>query len=126
MPQHLVEVLTFKGCPHGDPALALAQRVVNAIAADAVIRRVDVPDAETAFKVRFLGSPTIRVDGNDIDPTASERHDYALACRVYRTAAGASWQPDERWLRDALEGRGPGVSAPRGVRIATRPALQPL
>ena len=103
MPQHLIEVLTFKGCPHGDPALALAQRVVDEMAADAVVRRVDVPDAEAAVKERFLGSPTIRVNGNDIDPAATERDDYALSCRVYQTAAGVSGQPDEQWLRDALE-----------------------
>ena len=103
MAQHLVEVLTFKGCPHGDPALALAQRVVDEVAADAVVRRVNVADADAAAKERFLGSPTIRVDGNDIDPTAAERYDYALSCRVYQTTAGVSGQPDEQWLRDALE-----------------------
>ena len=67
------------------------------------MRRVDVPDTEAAVKERFLGSPTIRVDGQDIDPTATERNDYALSCRLYRTAAGASGQPGELWLRDALE-----------------------
>ena len=103
VPQRLVEVLTFKGCPHGDPALALAQRVVEEMAADATVSRDDVPDAEAAVKERFLGSPTIRVNGTDIDPTATERSDYALSCRVYRTFAGVSGQPDEQWLRDALE-----------------------
>jgi len=104
VPQHLVEVLTFKGCPHGEPAFALAQRVVVETAVDAVVRRVDVPDTEAATTQRFLGSPTIRVDGRDIAPAADERHDYALSCRVYRTSAGVSGQPEERWLRDALEG----------------------
>ena len=103
MAEVLVEVLTFAGCPHGEPALALAHRVVEEIAVNAVVRRVDVPDAAAAVEERFLGSPTIRVNGNDIDPTAEERNDYALSCRLYRTSAGVSGQPDEQWLRDALE-----------------------
>ena len=103
MAEVLVEVLTFAGCPHGEPALDLVQRVVDELAVDAVVRRVDVPDAVAAIKERFLGSPTIRVNGNDIDPAAEERNDYALSCRLYRTSAGVSGQPDEQWLRDALE-----------------------
>ena len=103
MAEILVEVLTFARCPHGEPALALAQRVVEEIAVNAVVRRIDVPDEAAAIKERFLGSPTIRVNGNDIDPAAEERNDYALSCRLYRTSAGVSGQPDEQWLRDALE-----------------------
>jgi hypothetical protein len=103
MSKRVVEVLTFAGCPHGEPAVELAERVVAEMAVDAVVRRVDVSDAEAAVTQRFLGSPTIRVDGHDIDPAADERHEYALSCRVYRTAAGVTGQPDEQWLRDALE-----------------------
>ena len=46
-------------------------------------------------------SPTIRVGGRDVDPHG-ERSDYALSCRVFRTGAGISGQPDERWVREAL------------------------
>ena len=52
---------------------------------------------------RFLGSPTIRVNGRDIEPGADARSEFTLACRVYRTDSGFSGQPDDRWLRDALE-----------------------
>lgn len=102
MTTHVIEVLTFEGCPHGDPALELAYRVVRETGADAEVRRVDVPDAEAAIEQRFLGSPTIRVDGRDVEPGAGERHDYALSCRVYRTSVGFVGQPEEQWLRDAL------------------------
>jgi glutaredoxin len=102
MSKRVVEVLTFAGCPHGEAAVALAERILAEMAVDTELRRVDVPDAEAAIKERFLGSPTIRLDGNDIDPAATERDDYVLSCRVYRTSAGVSGQPDEQWLRDAL------------------------
>jgi hypothetical protein len=57
--------------------------------------------------MRFLGSPTIRVGGRDVEPYTEERTDYGLSCRVFRTEAGIAGQPDERWVRDALarEGR---------------------
>jgi hypothetical protein len=42
------------------------------------------------------------VDGRDIEPGADERSDYALACRVYRTADGVSGTPDMSWLRAAV------------------------
>ncbi len=102
MTRRVVEVLTFEGCPNAGAALELASRVVRESGADADVRRVDVPDAEAATALRFLGSPTIRVDGADIEPGASERSDYVLACRLYRSDAGIAGRPEEGWLRDAL------------------------
>jgi hypothetical protein len=102
MATHLVEILTFKGCPHGEPAIELAQRVVRETGAEADIRRVEVPDIEATLAQRFLGSPTIRIDGRDIEPGADERHDYAISCRIYRTSTGLAAQPAEQWIRDAL------------------------
>lgn len=98
----LVELLTFQGCPHAKPALDLVDRLVAERGIAATVRRVDVPDAEAAASQRFLGSPTIRVNGRDIEPGADERSDYALSCRVYRTEDGLKGEPDERWLSDAL------------------------
>ena len=95
----VVEVLTFEGCPHAEPALELARRVVADTGIRATVRRVDVPDAEAAEVHRFLGSPTIRVNGRDIEPGADERDDYVLSCRIYRTDDGFTGEPDERWLR---------------------------
>lgn len=66
------------------------------------IRVVEVEDVETAERLRFLGSPTIRVDGRDIEPGAGERTDYTLSCRIYRMGGETSGRPDERWLRAAL------------------------
>jgi len=67
MAKRLVEVLSFEGCPHGEPALELAARVIREAGVEAELRRVDVTDPETAVQQRFLGSPTIRVDGRDIE-----------------------------------------------------------
>lgn len=102
MALHLVEVLSFEGCPHGELALELARRVVGESGADAEVREIEVSDAEEALARHFLGSPTIRVDGRDVEPGADERDAYALSCRMYRTESGMAGLPDEEWVRVAL------------------------
>jgi hypothetical protein len=98
----LVEVLTVDGCPHAEPTLALVERVIAASGVGATVRRIDIPNAEAAAAHRFLGSPTIRVNGRDIEPGVAQRDEYAFSCRVYRTADGLRGEPEERWLREAL------------------------
>jgi len=103
-----VEVFYFDGCPNHLPALALVERVAGELGLEPKLRLVKVANQEAAQRLRFLGSPTIRVGGRDVDPFAEERSDYGLSCRVFRTEAGIAGHPDERWVRDALtrEGRG--------------------
>src|SRR5437016_10131726 len=98
----VVEILYFDGCPNHEPALAMVERVDEELGADADVRLVNVPDQETAERLHFLGSPTIRVDGVDVDPHTDARSEYALACRVFTTEHGPAGQLDERWIRSAL------------------------
>ena len=98
-----VEVLFFEGCPNHEAARELVRRVADDVGVDPDVTLVDVPDAEAAKRLRFLGSPTVRVDGRDVEPGADEREQFQHACRVYRTPEGFQGQPDERWVREALE-----------------------
>ena len=99
----LVEILYFDGCPNHEGARALVERVSRELGVEPDLRLVNVHDAEAARKRRFVGSPKIRVAGQDVDPEACERDEYVLSCRVYRTERGFAGQPDERWVRDALK-----------------------
>lgn len=98
----LVEVLTFEGCPHGEAAVAFVRRVVSeaGVLADVVVIDVAV---ESVVATRFLGSPTVRVDGHDVEPGATLRTDYARACRLHRTEAGLRPLPEARWLLAAVQ-----------------------
>jgi hypothetical protein len=98
----LVEILYFDGCPNYRGARELVERESRELGLEPELRLVNVPDEETAWRLRFLGSPTIRVDGEDVDAHSSNRNDYGRSCRVYRTERGLAGQPDERWVRDAL------------------------
>lgn len=98
----LVEILYFDGCPNRDPAVALVERTAANLGLEPRIQLVNVPDAETATRLRFLGSPTVRIGSHDVEPGADARTDFALSCRVYSTDRGIAGQPDESWVREAL------------------------
>jgi hypothetical protein len=97
----LVEVLTFEGCPHAASALELARSVAADAGGTAEVRLVYVEQQQSEAR-RFLGSPSIRVDGRDIEPGAEMRRDYAFSCRLYSTESGLRPLPAGAWLRGAL------------------------
>lgn len=97
-----VELLFWEGCPSYPKALAELRTAMAELGLDpddVVVREVNT-DAQ-AGRERFVGSPTIRVDGVDIGPTDGEP--YGLTCRVYHRRDGrVSPTPDPADLRDAL------------------------
>jgi hypothetical protein len=104
----VVELLTVAGCPNRDAALALILHIRAQLASTAQVQVIEVPDQQAAQQLRFLGSPTIRVDGHDIEPGADGQHEYVHACRLYQGPHSLRGLPDEDWLRRALrtaEGR---------------------
>jgi hypothetical protein len=103
-----VEILYFEDCLNYAQTPALVERIAAELGIEPDIRLIDVPDPETAQRMRFLGSPTVRIDGIDVEPHADQRHDYVQACRVYRTDAGFAGQPQESWIRGALKAAAAG------------------
>ena len=97
-----IELLFFDGCPSHERLLPLVRELAAGTGRELVLRRIDTP--EQAERERFLGSPTVRVDGRDVDPGARERTDYGLKCRIYRSEElGQSPLPPAEWIRTALE-----------------------
>jgi hypothetical protein len=97
-----VELLFWDGCPSHPRALADLREAMSALALDPsriVVREIRT-DAE-AGRERFVGSPTIRIDGVDVQPTREEP--YGLTCRVYHRRDGRiSPTPDPADLRESL------------------------
>jgi hypothetical protein len=82
-----VELLYFAECPNYLKAQALLQEVLVAEGIRARIALVAVETQAEAERQRFSGSPTIRINGDDIVPLAPDAQP-GLACRFYRTAEG--------------------------------------
>jgi len=92
--------------PSAKAAVAVVNELVKELSIDADVHEVRVESLEEATRLGFLGSPTIRVAGKDVEPGADRRGDYALACRVYRTSAGTAGVPDRAWIQEALSAAG--------------------
>lgn len=70
------------------------------------IRDIDATDPEVLIATRFPGSPTVRVDGIDVEPGFEDPGDYTPRCRIYRTPSGFTHVPLREWIEQALEDRG--------------------
>lgn len=99
-----VEVLFLDGCPNHEPLLARVPAVLRAAGVDAELVSRRVASEQEARALRFLGSPTVRVEGRDVEPAAATRSDYGLKCRLYRSAEGVSGQPSDQLIVAAARG----------------------
>jgi hypothetical protein len=97
-----IEILYFDGCPNYEQLLEHLPQLLERAGIDGDITLRKIRDVEQAQHERFLGSPTIRVGGRDIDPGATRRSDYGLKCRIYQTPGGLSGMPPDEWILDAL------------------------
>jgi hypothetical protein len=102
-PAMRIELLYFDGCPSHERLQPRLERLLREGAVSDPIELRRVESAEAAELERFIGSPTLRIDGQDIEPGADQRSDFGLKCRLYRSADGTSGQPPDAWITGALE-----------------------
>jgi hypothetical protein len=104
-----VELLFWAGCPSYPAALADLRATVAELGLDpdgVIVREIETEAA--AAGERFVGSPTIRIDGRDVLPPGDEPT--GLTCRVYRLRDGRySPTPDVADVRDALQAASRGA-----------------
>ena len=97
-----VELLYVAGCPNHSPALSRVREALQQEGITAEIAQVEVPDAVTARSIGFPGSPTIRINGLDVEPSARSGHSYGLSCRTYAVENYRSGVPPLAWIRAAI------------------------
>ena len=82
--------LYFDGCPSHEAFLPRLHELLAQAHVQVPVEQRRVESEAAAQRERFLGSPTLRVDGVDIEPGAGERTDHGLKCRLYPTAGRAA------------------------------------
>jgi hypothetical protein len=100
-----VEFLWMRDCPSWKRALSeLRAAMADAGLEAGEIETIEIESQADAEREGFVGSPTVRVDGLDVEPPGPEERP-ALACRVYRRDDGhVSPRPDPAALRRSLTG----------------------
>jgi hypothetical protein len=97
-----IEVLYFEGCPNYLPAVDRLRAVLAGEGLPAELIEIEVKDNSDAKALKFLGSPTIRVNGHDIEASLQDVSEAGFACRRYPGGL-----PSEEMIRAALrEARG--------------------
>lgn len=98
-----IEFLYFEGCPSWGNAYFNLIQVLKEEGIKAEIEMIKVMDGEHAEKVKFLGSPSIRIDGEDIEGKVEEG--YAMRCRIYQTPDGLHGWPSKDMIRRAVKNK---------------------
>ena len=76
--QTKVEILVAPGCASRQPTEELVAKLLLRTSISARVETIVVEDAEQAIKTRFLGSPSVRINGIDVEPEARDRKEYGM------------------------------------------------
>ncbi len=98
-----IDLLYFDGCPSWQAGLENLKAALEAEGLTAEIRMMRVETDEDAARLRFLGSPSFHINGQDLWP--EERARYNLSCRVYNTPQGMKGAPTIEMLREKLRAK---------------------
>lgn len=97
-----IEVLYFDECPNHSPAVDRIRKVLKEEGISADVSEVKVADEMAARAIGFLGSPSIRVDGVDVEPAARSSKDYGMMCRTYLEGGRRVGLPSRESIRAAI------------------------
>lgn len=99
-----IEVLYSPGCWSHFPTLDLIEDVLDELGLSASVEQVRVEDQATAERLHFVGSPTVRVDGVDLEPRATfSGKDFGLRCRLYSEDGKPRPRPSRRLIQELIE-----------------------
>ena len=99
-----IDILYFDACPGWQAAVERVWQVVDegGLRDRVVVRALPIETESEARIHRFVGSPTVRVDGQDVDPAAGALTSYGLQCRLYSHGGRVEGLPPVDLIRAAL------------------------
>ena len=97
-----VDLLYLPGCPHHAEASRLVREVLRKEGVKAHFTESRISNLEEARKRRFPGSPTLRVNGRDIEDPCGAQGTVGFACRTYWVDGKPQGIPPRAWLERAI------------------------
>jgi len=103
MKGNVVEVLYTDACPFWKQTLKAINGVMKELRIAATVRRVEIKSEEEARRYRFPGSPTVRINGVDIDPSLKEVTAGYIGCKIYMFEGGTYEYPPREMITSAFK-----------------------
>lgn len=98
-----IEVLYFMVCPNHEPTVRLVKQVIDRLGVPANLREVEVKQTDDPATLKFIGSPTVLIDGQDIDPDQRRGARYGFGCRTFSGAGVPPAEMIEQAVREASD-----------------------
>lgn len=98
-----IEFLYFDGCPNHEIALSNLQTVLDKAGIKDKIEVINIVNSDDVTRHRFLGSPSIRIDGIDLEISEDEATAYSMRCRLYKNGPAMQGYPPEYLIRILLD-----------------------
>ena len=97
-----VEVLYFKGCPNHLPTVERVRETLHGMGLHEEIREIEVDTQDKAEVTAFLGSPSVRINGVDVEPSARGVRAFGLTCRTYIDDGTRTGVPSRELISEAI------------------------
>ena len=97
-----IELLYLEDCPNHVPAMEMVREALDSLGQKDRIHEIEVRNQAEAEAIRFVGSPSIRINGSDMEPWARTAKGFGLSCRTYVNGSQRGGVPSREMLRRAI------------------------
>ncbi len=98
-----VEILYVAGCPNHEPTVRLVHEMLALEGVLGELLETEVRTVDDAQAIGFLGSPSVRINGVDVEPDARTVQTFGLGCRIYAEGDRRSGMPSAAVIRRTIK-----------------------
>lgn len=98
-----IELLYFDTCPSYKIVLKSLEEIITEKKLDAGVEMIKIESDEDALKNRFLGSPSVKLNGRDIEPGTEKIKDFSMRCRLYLEDDEVNELPSKKMIQRAID-----------------------
>jgi hypothetical protein len=102
LPDMKIRVLSFEGCPHVEATVSVVEEALQELGLPMELDRVQIHDESDASHYHFLGSPSVQIDGNDLETGRREDAPF-FGYRLYRHGMSTRGVPPKGMIVEAIQ-----------------------